>query len=671
MSRKWIALFIILFASCESFAQQQPLKCWIFFKDKGLTAQSLSKKSALIKQHISPRALKRRAKMLKPNQLIDQTDYPLHQPYLDELQKIGIKPVSKSRWLNAISAYLTPEQIDHIKSLSFVKKFQPVAQYKRRILHDDDKSLIPKIQKSQYAYILDYGNSFTQNELIRVPEVHQLGINGEGVLVGLLDTGYEYQEHEAFAELQVFDEYDFINKDDVTQNEDEDGDWSNQTDHGTKVLSIVGGFRQGKLIGPAFGAQYILGKTEDIRSETFIEEDYWVEGIEWMEGQGTDVVNSSLGYIDWYTYENMDGETAVTTIAADIAVSKGVVVVVSAGNEGNDTWRYIGAPADGKYVISVGSVSGSGQRSFFSSLGPTYDGRTKPDVCAMGQQVWYVTLGKYPDYANSSYGTSFSSPLTAGVAALILNAHPYLTPFEVRDALRETATNASNPNNQIGWGIVNAYEAIFYYGLFFSSTPAVETDETGHNIKINIFSKHELITDSLFVHYAVGDNADFVQLPLTPAGNENQYQAWIPLQTEGTPVNIYFSATDISGDSKRHPHIAPDEYFFFHAYDTTINPNEPPSLPETFVLYDNYPNPFNNQTTIRYDLSEPSDVRLKIYNINGQLVRTLVDGYQQVNPYTITWDGTNDRGFTVSTGVYLYKLLAGNNLTIKKMLYLR
>ncbi|MBD3288411.1 S8 family serine peptidase [candidate division KSB1 bacterium] len=669
MKKLFVTIFVISIIF-ELFAQEQTAKYWIFFADKGISERSLSKESAQIKQHITPRALKRRQKMLPPDQLIDETDYPLYQPYLDALQHHEIKPVSKSRWLNAISAYLGPRQTELVQSLSFVKKIQPVTQYRRRIFQDEPQSAAPAIRKSS-KNLYDYGNSFTQNELIHVPAVHQLGVNGEGVLVGLLDTGYEYREHEAFSELNVFDEYDFINKDTVTQNEDEDGDWSSQTDHGTKVLSIVGGFQESKLIGPAFGADFILGKTEDIRSETQIEEDYWVEGIEWMEGQGVDVVNSSLGYNDWYTYEDMDGETAVTTIAADIAVTKGVVVVNSNGNEGNDPWRYMNAPADGNNVISVGSVNGSGMLSFFSSLGPTYDGRIKPDVCAMGQQVWYVTLGKYPDYSNSSYGTSFSSPLTAGVAALVLNAHPYLTPFQVRDALRETASNASNPNNQIGWGIINAYDAVFYHGMFFSPMPVVRTDESGHRVQIKIFSQNELKADSLFVYYSVGENTNFEQIPLNPTGNVNQYQALIPLQERGAKINIYFSAADQSGDNKLHPHFAPDEIFFFHAYDTTINPGDEPELPETFVLYDNYPNPFNNLTTIQFDLAEPNNIKLRIYNINGQLVKTLVDGNRQTGSYRVRWDGTSDSGFAVSTGVYIYRLQAGNNLKIKKMLYLR
>jgi len=486
----------------------------------------------------------------------------------------------------------------------------------------------------------------------------------------MLDTGYDYKFHEAFSHLNVLIEFDFINDDSTTQNEPENNDASSQHNHGTYTLSALGGFKEGQLIGPAYGAKFLLAKTEDVRSETQAEEDYWAAGIEWLERQGADVVNSSLGYNDWYTYADMDGRTAITTIAAEKAITKGVVIVNSMGNEGNNSWRHMIAPADGFNVISAGAVYDSGELVGFSSRGPTYDGRTKPDVVAMGSGVYSAQPSTVDGYRRVN-GTSLSSPLIAGVATLVLQAHPYLSPFEVREALRETADRAQNPDNDYGWGLVNAYNAIFYQGLFFSRMPEIFSNEQyGHLVQIKIYSKNELDENALFLYYAI-PGQDYVQLPLTAAGEERNYQAWIPVQPEGTEIKFYFSAADFSGDTKFHPHKAPEAHFSFSAFDSTITPIDPP---EDFRLYQNYPNPFAQSTTIKYDIIAPAKVSLIIYNIMGQQVRKLVkDEYHRQNPYPFrkTWNGRNDQGELVTSGIYFYRMKSGRFSMVKRLVFLR
>jgi serine protease AprX len=659
-----VIIFLALLAiPCIGRSQQ---KYWIFFKDKGYTD---NQKYILIeteKKNLSQRALSRRAKVLSEDDLIDEDDLPLFQPYLEKLNLLGIKTIVQSRWLNAISAKLTMDQINQIEKLVFISKIKPVSQHKRDFPPQPSIKFLAKPQ----VYKFDYGPSLDQNEMMRVPEVHDLGLEGSGVIVGMLDTGYDYKFHEAFSQLDVITEYDFINDDSTTQNEPDDNDVSSQHNHGTYTLSALGGFKEGQLIGPAFGASFLLAKTEDIRSETPVEEDYWVVGIEWLERMGADVVNSSLGYNDWYTYADMDGRTAVTTIAADKAVEKGVVLVNSMGNEGNSPWYHMIAPADGFNVISVGAVYNTGELVGFSSRGPTYDGRTKPDVVAMGSNVYSAEPSTTDGYRRVG-GTSLSSPLTAGVAALVLQAHPYLSPFQVRDALRETANRAQNPDNEYGWGLVNAYEAIFYHGLFFNSMPEIFSNEQlGHLVTIKIFSKYELKTDSLFVYYAA-PNEDFTELQLTPSQEQNEYQAWIPLKPAGTEIKFYFSAADISGDLKFHPHKAPGSFFSFFAFDSTITPVVPP---EEFQLYQNYPNPFAGSTTIKYDIIVPASVTLIIYNIRGQQVRKLVDDeYHQQNPfpYQKLWDGRDDKERLVASGIYFYRLKSGKFSSTKRMVFLR
>ncbi len=638
-------------------------KYWIFFKDKGYSAHQKINLIAEEKDRLSRRALLRREKVLDKDDLLNEDDLPLFQPYLDKLSSNGITSIVQSRWLNAISARLTTEQINQVEKLSFVSQIKPVSQRKKDFPQQHSGDFLAKPQ----LYKFDYGSSLDQNEIMRVPQVHDLGLDGSGVIVGMLDTGFDYKLHEAFAQLDVIAEYDFINNDSTTQNEPDDNDASSQHNHGTNTLSVLGGFEEGRIIGPAFGASFLLAKTEDVRSETAIEEDYWVAGIEWLESMGADVVNSSLGYYNWYSYEDMDGKIALTTIAADKAVEKGVVIVNSMGNEGNDLWLHMIAPADGFNVISVGAVNNTGELAGFSSRGPTYDGRVKPDVVAMGSNVYSaqpLTANGYR-WVN---GTSFSSPLTAGVAALVLQAHPYLTPFQVREALRETADRAQNPDNDYGWGLVNAYEAIFYHGLFFSATPQIFSNEhLGHLVKIKIFSKCDLISDSLLVYYSAS-NKDFTAIQLESSPQQNEYQAWIPLTPAGTEIKFYFSAVDVNGDWKFHPHKAPDAYFKFFAFDssiTTINP------PEEFRLYQNYPNPFSDATSILYDIIQPTHVKLVIYNLRGQQVRKLVDDVLAPLTYRREWDGRDDRGKLVAAGIYFYQLQSGKFSSAKRMIFLR
>lgn len=658
MINRIVCFVLILLLPCLGWSQQ---KYWIFFKDKGLTKTEQAEAIKFEKQLFHKKTLNRRAKVLPEQNLIEATDLPLFQPYLKRLDLLGIKPVVKSRWLNAISAGLKDEQLTKVQLLPFVEKIKPVARYLIKLPPQLPETFLAKPQ----IYKFDYGPSINQNELIKIPLVHDLGLDGSGVLVGMLDTGFNFLFHEAFQHLKVLDEYDFINKDSTTRNEEDD--IPGQHRHGTITLSAIAGFKQGELIGPAFGASFYLAKTEDVTEEYQQEEDFWVAGLEWLERQGIDVVNSSLGYNDWYTYADMNGKTAITTRAADIAAKKGVVVVTSMGNEGNNEWRYIIAPADGEDVISVGAVYSNGDVVGFSSRGPTYDSRMKPDVVAMGSKVTCVEPSSLDEFGTAN-GTSLSSPLTAGVAALVLQAHPYLTPFEVRDALRETADRANNPDYDYGWGLVNAYEAIFYHGLFFSSTPEVIHDEQlGHLVKIKIYSKNELISDSLFVYYAIEDG-NYSKLSLISSGEDYQYQAWLQLQPQDTKFKLYFSALDSSGDQKFHPHNAPDFYFSCQAFDTTDTIDGP--LPTNFKLYQNYPNPFMDITTIEYDIVVPAHVSIAIYNIRGQKVKTLIDEFHTHETYTKIWDGLDERGQKVAAGIYFYRLKSGSTSVVKRLVFL-
>ena len=285
-----------------------------------------------------------------------------------------------------------------------------------------------------------------------------MGLHGEGVLVCVLDSGFEL-DHEALRQVEVWGQRDFVNGDD-DPSFDPRSDIPTQSNHGTAVLSTIAGFAPGKLIGPAYRADYLLGKTERIASELPIEEDYWCAGVEWAESRGADIVTSSLTYHAWYRWHDLDGRTAVASRAANLALSRGLLIVNAIGNMGAVEGS-IGAPADAPSAISVGAVNGIGNLARFSSVGPTYDRRVKPDLVAPGVGIFTALARTYDRYVALS-GTSFSTPLVAGCAALVMQRHPDWGPEMVRDALMMSASRAERPDNRYGWGIVNARDAVFY-----------------------------------------------------------------------------------------------------------------------------------------------------------------------------------------------------------------
>ncbi|MBN2410071.1 S8 family serine peptidase [candidate division KSB1 bacterium] len=435
--------------------QNKKIPVWIYFTDKGFTTeQTLQAKLSALK--ISSRALNRRAKANKKQQ-VDFRDIDVNPSYIKALLDMGFQKRRNSRWENAVSGYIEEQYLKPASSLPFVKQITLLHERKKE--KPDIQDIPPEPNLSNENHFLNYGLSAQQLEQINVPVVHDLGYSGKGVLICMLDTGFKLN-HEALRHLDIIDEYDFIFQDTLTVNEP-GVDIGSQDEHGTKTLAVIGGSMPGELYGPAFGADYVLAKTEDMRGETVVEEDNWVAAIEWAEALGADIASSSLNYYDWYTYEDMDGNTAITTRIADMAAARGMIICVSAGNERNSSWFYIGAPADADSVITVGAVDWKGILASFSSGGPTYDGRIKPEVVAMGVSVRSVEPASQNAYQYVS-GTSFSTPLVAGVCALLLEAHPLWTPMQVKEALTQTATQADSPDNLYGWGIIDAQKAVEY-----------------------------------------------------------------------------------------------------------------------------------------------------------------------------------------------------------------
>ena len=424
---------------------------WIYFNDKNIkNIQNENSYLSQLRKSMEPRTIKRRKKVKSVNKLVDTYDIPVSMSYINYVIESGVKIRTISKWMNAVSVSGIISQIELITQYSFVKKIEPVLSGKR-----------PKINVNPPLYKIQsdssfYGDSYDQLNQINVIQLHEAGYSGEDVRILVLDSGFSL-DHEVFESLNIIAAYDFVDQDSVVSNEEEK-DPPNQHNHGTSVLSVLAGFKAETLIGSAYGAEFLLGKTEDVSLEMPIEEDNYVIALEWGESLGADILSSSIGYIDWYSQNDLDGSTAVITQAVNIAIELGMVVVTAVGNSGATG---IVAPADAFNVISCGAVDDTGVISTFSSRGPTADGRTKPEVCAQGNGTFSATASSATSYG-SGMGTSLAAPLISGACALLLEAHPGWTPSQIRNAILNTADQSDTPDNTYGWGIIDAVAALNY-----------------------------------------------------------------------------------------------------------------------------------------------------------------------------------------------------------------
>ncbi|MEO8209216.1 MAG: S8 family serine peptidase [bacterium] len=451
-------------------SNDEKILVWIELTDKGNNVNSILSHPELF---LTQKAIERRMKVKPLNALVDYTDIPVNSEYLNKLQNSGIEIKNKSKWFNRFSCYTNKVQIEQLINNDFVSRVDLVKTFKKNPNDLELKKNYESLQQDNNGnqntsiHQLNYGESLEQMELINAPTAHDSGYKGQGVLIASLDAGFDNLQHPSFDSIRAHGlrTYDFVNGDTNVANE---SGQMGEGSHGTMTLSLVGGFRPGDLISPAFRSQYILAKTENTDSETPLEEDNWIAAAEWADSLGADIITSSLGYIGMdegssrsYDWTWMNGDSCIVTIGADLAVNKGIIVCNSAGNEGfNPTHNTLGAPSDGDSVIAVGSCNSNKNRSGFSSVGLSVDGRIKPDIVALGSGNIVASPGAGSTGYTSGSGTSFSCPMTAGVCAVILSANHNLTPMQVRQVLTQTADSSFAPNRRRGWGLINCWEAL-------------------------------------------------------------------------------------------------------------------------------------------------------------------------------------------------------------------
>jgi hypothetical protein len=688
-----LAIFVFAAGSLSQVSAQTTSHrhYWIYLNQR--TATDLSPRAL----EISERAMKRRAKVLPVDRLIDRFDYPIPQAIIDQIRSTGAKIRTMSRWLNAVSVEATDQQLRSISMVPSVESTVPVIDLAFRRPEIVASPTLPHYPRLRKGTTLSYGQSFDQLNNINIVSLHSMGIIGSGVVLGMLDDGFNnHTTHVALKNIHVVAEYDFVQQDSNTSLAP--GEYLDEGIHGAGTLSSIAGFDNGTLIGGAYGVSVMLAKTEIDSVEIHQEEDNYVAGLEWMERLGADIASSSLGYRDFdpstysYSFTQLDGHTAIVSKAATIAAQKGLLLVTAMGNEGFQTGSSsfalgtIVTPADADSIVSVGATSLDGSAlASFSGTGPTADGRMKPEVVAPGENILWA-FGNSTNIYWTVQGTSAATPLTASVAALVLSAHPEFTPMQVRQALMSTAIPLTAsypsfdiPNNFYGHGLVNAYNAVLSGGLVFSNIPIITVRDSVYVVTVWIASKTSLVADSLAFYYRYPNDTSFKRVALVPNLNPLEYRAIIPRPPAGVVPVCYFSASDASG-TRTSPFNAPDSLFnvqltsdslrqFYPTVDSVLPPQ---FVPTDFTLEHNFPNPFNATTTIQFYAPTTANVELNVFNLLGQRVKTLFVGAPVAGWNTIRWnEAKDDYGRSVASGVYFARLKTSRSVLTLKMLYVK
>jgi serine protease AprX len=474
---KMVIRICILIALIQAFVlptKAQVVKYYVQLSDKNDTVYSISKPGAFLSQRALDRRINQHIKII-------QNDVPVDKHYVQQIAGTGVAILCRTRWLNGLVISTNDStKITKIKSFPFVvsmkriqgsfSKVENDSKFAMEVTFPSAKTVPFNAAKATLAY--NYGTSFSQVNMLGGVALHNNGFSGKGIVIAVLDAGFKSANTlTAFDSLrknkQIIGTWDFVSQDSMVYEDDE---------HGMNVLSCMAGNIPGQLIGTAPKANYYLFRTEDASAEYIGEEYYWIAGAEYADSVGVDIISSSLGYNTFddatqnHSYPDLNGKTTPIAIAATIASRKGILVLVSAGNEGTSSWKKILSPADADSIIAVGAVDGNKIRSDFSSMGPSSDSRVKPTVAAQGSNVVVAALSGGTQSAN---GTSFSCPLMAGMAACIWQSQRTRTNIELYNLIKKSADHFLHPDSLTGYGIPDFYKIFTGVSEQFTPNPVV------------------------------------------------------------------------------------------------------------------------------------------------------------------------------------------------------
>lgn len=616
--KKWLLLLLLLRFADDVCAQYS--KHVIFFTDKNETSFSLSNPSA----YLSAKSIARKTRYQVP---IDSNDLPVVQRYVDSVRLAGVVTIlGRSRWLNAVIIQTTDAAaLQKINSFPFVKKSDSVALKSGTTLLPQPVKLRTANPIGPFDYArtsqttadtFNYGASSNQIKIHKGEFLHNIGARGQTMSIAFLDAGFTgFQTNRFFDSArnrnQILGTWDFVSG---NSNVNEDHP------HGLNCFSIVAAYIPGTFIGSCPEASYYLLRTEDAPTEQIIEEYNWVLGAEYADSAGADLISSSLGYTTFdnpvydHSYADMNGNTTVISRMADLAAKKGILVVNSAGNDGSGSWRYIGAPADGDSVLSVGAVNNSGIIASFSSYGPTSDGQIKPDVVSVGAGT---VLSNTSGNTTSGNGTSFSCPNMAGLAACLWQLFPEFNNWKIITTLRQSADRFNTPHEQYGYGLPNMKKA---FGILVADASSMTATINNFTTTVNWSSK-----DISTMRYQVER-----KLP-----NESSYTVVQTVAATGNVVALRnYSVNDVISNSPagtvsyRIRQVIDTSIAGYDAYmidsatvilSVATSINDRNRIDKTIQLY---PNPVTSSLSIKLNEQTAGNYLFQVYNQQGQLLIT-------------------------------------------------